>query len=71
MSEPYKSKLQILLESFDKKYIEEIFDELQKEANIPPEQRGNVLYNYNGYRYILRRIDLRMIPMSQGGFKIG
>lgn len=51
--------------------MKEIFDTLQDEASIPPEERGNVLYDYKGYRYFLRRIDLRMIPMSLGGFKVG
>ena len=57
--------------SFDKEFVKDIFDELADMEVIPADQRANIVYHYKGFRYIMRRIDMRQIPMSQGGLALG
>ncbi len=63
MSEPLKQKttMQILMESFDKKYIEEIFREGEKMGLWKRDETQNLQYDYNGYRYVFSRADLEVI----------
>ncbi|MFW9971340.1 MAG: hypothetical protein ACFFDF_14195 [Candidatus Odinarchaeota archaeon] len=69
MSDPLqiKSRFQILQESFDKKYLEEIFQEGEKllPEQFPRGKRQNMLYDYNGYRYIIQRIPLELLAQRQ------
>ncbi|HEY0087264.1 MAG TPA: hypothetical protein VGB37_00380 [Candidatus Lokiarchaeia archaeon] len=61
-----KSRLQQLLESFDKKYIEELFLEGLKEGVHNPNNKRNwYQYDYNGYRYTINRVDLRVLAQVQ------
>ena len=66
-----QSRLEELLLSFDKRYIEEIFEEIAQTKYVPIDERQNIVYDHNGYRYFIRQVDLRTIPMSQGGLKPG
>lgn len=70
MSDPtrQKPKIQILMESFDKKYIEELFREGEnlnlgdgKVGLWEPGKRQNYQYEYNNHLYVLSRTRMDVV----------
>lgn len=55
MTEPPMDTLRWLLESFDKKYIETLFEEGEKVDLFNGKERENYQYPYNGWVYIISR----------------
>jgi hypothetical protein len=66
-----KSRLDELLQDFDKAYIREIFAELARQPNLHPDEKDNICYDDNGWRYFIFRRHLTQIPMSHGGLGLG
>lgn len=63
-----KPKIQILMESFDKKYIEELFREGEKldlgngKVGLwKPGERQNYQYEYNNHLYVLSRTHMSVV----------
>jgi hypothetical protein len=63
-----KPKIQVLMESFDKKYIEELFREGEKlvlgDGKVglwKPDERQNYQYEYNGFLYTLSRTHMSVV----------
>jgi len=56
-----KTKLDWLMDSFDKKFMEEFFNEFAKVNRLPSDQEQFIQYEYNGFLYHLRRIDVRVL----------
>lgn len=54
-SKDTRSRLKSLLDSFDKDYLEELFDEGTKSGLFPPGLRQNYKYSHKGWTYIISR----------------
>lgn len=55
MSETPMERLKWLLESFDKKYVETLFEEGEKVNLFAQKQRENFQYQFNGWVYTISR----------------
>ena len=56
-----KPKMQVLMESFDKKYVEEIFQEGLKMGLWKPDERQNLQYEYKNYLYTFSRTHMSIV----------
>lgn len=72
MSEPLKNKFAELMVDFDKKYIEELFEEGMKAGLHNPNNLQHMYrYDYNGYRYIISRVHLGVLSQLDYAQKLG